>query len=44
MSVPPGAVYRPKGLATGHHIFMDEAGDYYRVSDGTPHHPGDDAA
>ncbi|WP_337954374.1 hypothetical protein [Cereibacter sphaeroides] len=44
MSVPPGAVDGPTGLVTGHHIFMDEAGDYYRMSDGTPHYPGDDAA
>ncbi|MGC9448316.1 GFA family protein [Cereibacter johrii] len=44
MSFSPGAVDGPTGLATGHHIFMDEAGDYYRISDGTPHYPGDDEA
>ncbi|WP_246100219.1 GFA family protein [Cereibacter sediminicola] len=42
MSFSPGALDGATGLRMGHHIFMAEAGDYYRVNDGTPELEGDD--
>ena len=39
MAIAAGALDKPTGLALAAHIFMAEAGDYYRVSDGLPSFP-----
>ena len=40
ISVAPGALDGPTGLATAAHICCAEAGDYYRLDDGLPCHSG----
>ena len=39
VAIAAGALDKPTGLALAAHIFMAEAGDYYRVSDGLPASP-----
>lgn len=39
ISIAAGALDGPTGLATACHWFVDEAGDYYTLTDGLPQHP-----
>lgn len=40
ISIAAGALDGPTGLQTGCHWFVDEAGDYYALTDGLPQHGG----
>jgi hypothetical protein len=40
ISIMAGSVNTPTGLAASEHIFVAEAGDYYRLADGLPQHSG----
>lgn len=44
LSVEAGAIENPTGGRLTAHIFTDERGDYYSLSDGLPAHPGQDPA
>jgi hypothetical protein len=35
-SIMAGTLDKPTGLATAVHIFVNDAGDYYRIADGVP--------
>jgi hypothetical protein len=35
-SIMAGTLDKPTGLATAMHIFVNDAGDYYRIADGVP--------
>ncbi|GAB4348860.1 MAG: GFA family protein [Oricola sp.] len=39
-SVMAGSFDKPSGLVEGHHIHVDNKGDYYRITDGLPQHRG----
>lgn len=36
VSIAAGTLDLPTGLATGAHVFVDDAGDYYTIGDGLP--------
>jgi len=36
LSIMAGTLDKPTGLAIAVHIFVDDAGDYYRIADGVP--------
>ncbi|MGH6961536.1 MAG: GFA family protein [Dongiaceae bacterium] len=38
VSIMAGTLDKPTGLAIAAHIFVADAGDYYRADDGTPQH------
>ena len=44
VSISAGAFDLPTGLVTARHIFVEDKGDYYRVSDGVAQSPGTMAA
>jgi hypothetical protein len=39
-AVSAGSLTQPTGLNTAGHVFTDEAGDYYEISDGLQQFPG----
>lgn len=44
ISILAGSLDKPTGLLGSEHIFTAEAGDYYAIADGLPHHPAWPAA
>ncbi len=42
ISIMAGTLDPPTGLETVAHIFVEDAGDYYEISDGLPRHPRGD--
>lgn len=38
-SIMAGAFDKPTGLVAGYHIFCDDKGDYYEITDGLPQYP-----
>jgi hypothetical protein len=41
MSIMAGALNAPTGLTEAEHIYVAEAGDYYKICDGLPQKPAD---
>ena len=39
VSIWAGTLDQPTGLSAAEHIYVDDAGDYYEITDGLPQHP-----